>query len=70
MDGNHGYVSECKMYDSGSMLVLGVLFNMVRELPFALFALKTLRVSLCFWPRFNKLNVERVNGCFVGLMKS
>lgn len=51
------FPSACKMYDSNLMLVLGVLFNMARELPFALFALKTLRVSLCFWPRFNKINV-------------
>lgn len=60
----------CSMYESNLMLVLGVLYNLMRELPFALFAVKTLRVSLCFWPRFNQINVENLNKTFMNIMKN
>jgi hypothetical protein len=34
---------------------------LVRELPFLLFGIKILRVSICFWPKFNKIDVEKIN---------
>lgn len=60
----------CSMYESNLMLVLGVLYNLLRELPFALFAVKTLRVSLCFYPKFNQINVENLNKTFMNIMKN
>jgi hypothetical protein len=67
---NSNFVSTCRYYDSYSMLVLGLLYNIMRELPFVLFTIKTLRVSLCFWPRFNKINVEDINKYFVNFLKN
>lgn len=29
-----------------------------------------MRVSLCFWPKFNKINIEDVNKCFIGFVKN
>jgi hypothetical protein len=52
------------------MLSLTILYNIMRELPFTLFVVKILRVSLCFWPRFNKIDVERINKIFVSVMKN
>lgn len=60
----------CSMYESNFMLVLGVLYNFLRELPFILIALKTLRVSICFWPTFNKINVENLNKTCMNIMKN
>lgn len=51
------------------MLGLAVFYNVLRELPFILFAVKTLRVSLCFWPTFNTRNVENLNKTFVKIMR-
>lgn len=60
----------CPLYSSNKLMVLAILYNIMRELPFVLFTIKTLRVSLCFWPRFNKINVENINKWFVELLKN
>ena len=60
----------CPLYSSNLLMVLAILFNIMRELPFVLFTIKTLRVSLCFWPRFNKINVEDISKWFVAIMKN
>ena len=49
---------------------MAILFNILRELPFVLFALKTLRVEICFWPPFNRMYVEDINKRVISLFRS
>ena len=52
------------------MFFLALFFNISREVPFALFALKTLRVSICFWPYFNRMYVENISKRMISFFRS
>lgn len=54
---NNERKSICLPHQSWLLFVFSILYNIMRELPFTLFVIKILRVSLSFWPTFNKLNV-------------
>ena len=43
-----GECAQCRIYNNDAMKILALIYVGLRELPLVLFALKTLRVSVCF----------------------
>lgn len=52
------------------MYILAIFYNICRELPFVLFAIKTLRVSICFFPYFNRMYVENIKKPIISFFSS